>query len=85
MQQKCKYMVPSVTEMLNIDKKDMKRVMALPLHESMMKAERGSLFCAYAKKVTSESEVRDCYMKVKYWHPEADHVIMATNVGNDLQ
>ena len=29
--------------------------------------------------------VRDMYKKIKYWHPEADHVIMATNYGGELQ
>ena len=70
--------------MLNIDKKDMERIMAAPLQESTMKSERGSLFCAYASRVSTPDQIRDHYMKVRYWHPEADHVMMATKLQSEL-
>ena len=54
------------------------------MEESEIIQDRGSSFNAYAAKIGSKDEVYDMYKKIKYWYPEADHVVMAAAQNTTL-
>ena len=77
--------VPSVTELLNMNKKEVNRILDIDLVETDITEERGSAFFGYAIKASSKQLVGDVYKKVKIWHPEADHVTMAARINGITQ
>ena len=81
--QKNLFAPPTVTEVLSVTRKEVERLDKIQVAESQMYTEKGSMFCAYASPVSTPAHVRDCYMKIKLWHPEADHVMMATVLNGD--
>ena len=76
--------VPIVSDMLSLLQKEIERIVDIEVAEAKMIEEKGSIFSRYTAKATSLSHIRDIYMKIKYWHPEADHVMVAVEYDNNL-
>ena len=71
---------PTAADILSLSKKEMDRILDIPVQEMEMVAEKGSVFYGYASNVQTRSQVRELYTKIKLWHPEPDHVVMISQV-----
>ena len=78
-----KIIPPMVTDMLNKPWKEIDEVLDIDLNDALVIQEKGSVFYGYSKSVQSWQEVNNAYIKVKYWHPEADHIVMAATINGD--
>ena len=79
---------PTATELFNLDKQELDKIAKMQMFASAPLKEKGSKFTAYAFKVTSNTDIRRAYKKIKLMHPEADHVVLVYNLmgevhGND--
>ena len=77
------FTAPTVTEMLTLPRKEMERILDIPVEEAKTRQEKDNTFYAYAAKVKSRSGIRDLYKKMKLWHPDADHIVMAANLSQE--
>ena len=74
---------PSASDMLSLPRGEAEKILDIPVEASQMQQEKGSAYYGYTANVSSRNNVRDLYQKIKLWHPEADHVMMAVKLGND--
>ena len=82
--QKEKVCPPSTTEMLNLKPKEIDRILQIELAESSIHEEKGSIFYGYAAQISTVNDIADRYRKVKYWHPDSDHIVMAAKIGQNF-
>ena len=71
---------PPVTDLIQLNQKDRKKIEELKVEVTDEHIEKNSVFKAYAKKVSSLSEMRKAYLKIRLLHPEADHIVAAYKV-----
>ena len=80
-----KFLPPSVSDILNMQPKQIDDVMQVKFSESSIMEERGSAFYGYAASLSSDQMVSRAYAKLKLWHLEADHITMAMEYQGYMQ
>ena len=73
---------PTISDIMNIDKQENDKMHITKHLTSDKVKEKGSTFVALAAKVSSVAEIKRAYRKVKLFHPEADHVMVAYNTSS---
>ena len=68
---------PTVAEVLAVSQKQTEMVDDMQFEASDVVKEKRSQFMAYAAKVASQGDIRRLYHRIKYLHPEADHIALA--------
>ena len=75
--QRKRILPPQFSDMVKMTEIEKAEVVALPIMEEVLQEEKGNIFRARACKVTSLSDIRKYYLKMKLLYPEADHIIAA--------
>ena len=68
---------PTVTDMYNVLPDTQVKIDAISLEQSPIYQEKGSAFTGYATRISSTTEAKLAYKKVKQLVPDADHIMMS--------
>ena len=68
---------PTPAQLVDVNPKDLDRVLKLPLDHGGTITQDKSIFDSYIASVDSHQEIRELYMKIKWMEPAARHIVCA--------
>ena len=74
---------PTPREIVNIDSRDLKRILEMKIAHGGTVTQDGSVFDSYTACVDNYQDIRDLYLKVKLMNPQARHIVCAYWIKGD--